>query len=66
VGGRGTAITCHVSARYVIDYYDGGDPVSQVASGAHKFAGLDVRPALDSGTAVWDRMKVGDMPHLVH
>ena len=37
--------------RYVIDYYDGGD----VNPSDHKFAILDVRPALDSPTAVWDR-----------
>ena len=40
--------------RYVIDYYDGGDVNPQ----DHKFAILDVRPALDSPTALWDRMKV--------
>ena len=40
--------------RYVIDYYDGGD----VNPSDHKFAILDVRPALDSPTAAWDRMKV--------
>ena len=40
--------------RYVIDYYDGGD----VNPADHKFAILDVRPALDSPTALWDRMKV--------
>lgn len=40
--------------RYVIDYYDGGDVNPQ----DHKFAVLDVRPALDSPTALWDRMKV--------
>lgn len=40
--------------RYVIDYYDGGD----VNPNDHKFAILDVRPALDSPTAAWDRMKV--------
>lgn len=45
---------CGRSVRYVIDYYDGGsvDPKS------YKFALLDVRPAFDSPTAVWDRMKV--------
>ena len=40
--------------RFVIDYYDGGD----VNPADHKFAILDVRPALDSPTALWDRMKV--------
>ena len=39
--------------RYIIDYYDGAlDP------GSHRFAQLDVRPALDSVEAVTDRMKV--------
>lgn len=44
---------CGKDVRYVIDYYDGGsvDPT-------YKFALLDVRPALDSVTNVWDRMKV--------
>ena len=40
--------------RYVIDYYDG-----DTSGGSDKYASLDVRPALDSRTAVWDRMKVG-------
>ena len=39
--------------RYVIDYYDGGE-VNQ----DYQFTILDVRPALDSLSAVWDRMKV--------
>jgi cytochrome c heme-lyase len=45
---------CGRSVRYVIDYYDGGkvDPKS------YQFALLDVRPALDSPGACWDRMKV--------
>ncbi|XP_023349123.1 cytochrome c-type heme lyase [Eurytemora carolleeae] len=44
---------CGKDVRYVIDYYDGDlDP------GSHRFAQLDVRPALDSLDAVWDRMKV--------
>jgi len=44
---------CGKDVRYIIDYYDGDlDP------GSHRFAQLDVRPALDSSTAVWDRMKV--------
>lgn len=45
---------CGQEVRYIIDYYDGGD----VSPTDHKFAILDVRPALDSPTAVWDRMKV--------
>ncbi len=45
---------CGREVRYVIDYYDGGD----VNPNDHQFAILDVRPALDSPTAVWDRMKV--------
>ncbi len=45
---------CGREVRYVIDYYDGGD----VNPNDHKFAILDVRPALDSPTAAWDRMKV--------
>jgi len=45
---------CGTDVRYVIDYYDGGD----VNPNDHKFAILDVRPAFDSPTAVWDRMKV--------
>ena len=45
-------------SRYIIDYYD--SPSDSPAS--QKFAQLDVRPALDSQTAVWDRMKV----HSIH
>jgi len=41
--------------RYVIDYYDVGEPVDK---DTHSFAVLDVRPAIDSFEAVWDRMKV--------
>merc|ERR1719397_1529592 len=41
-------------SRYIIDYYD--SPSDSPAS--QKFAQLDVRPALDSRTAVWDRMKM--------
>jgi cytochrome c heme-lyase len=39
--------------RYVIDYYDGGavDPKT------YQFTILDVRPAMDSATSIWDRMK---------
>lgn len=45
---------CGKCVRYIIDYYDGGavDPES------HQFAVLDVRPALDSWAACWDRMRV--------
>jgi len=45
---------CGQEVRYIIDYYDGGE----IDPNDHKFAILDVRPALDSPTAVWDRMKV--------
>lgn len=45
---------CGRQVRYIIDYYDGGD----VTPNDYKFAILDVRPALDSPTALWDRMKV--------
>ncbi len=45
---------CGREVRYVIDYYDAG-PVNP---SDHSFAVLDVRPALDSFDAVWDRMKV--------
>ena len=39
--------------RYIIDYYDGDlDP------GSHRFAQLDVRPALDSFEALSDRFRV--------
>uniref|UniRef100_A0A480YZU5 Holocytochrome c-type synthase n=1 Tax=Sus scrofa TaxID=9823 RepID=A0A480YZU5_PIG len=44
---------CGTEVRYVIDYYDGG-AVNQ----DYQFTILDVRPALDSLSAVWDRMKV--------
>ena len=44
-------------SRYVIDYYD--SPSDSPAS--QKFAQLDVRPALDSRTAAWDRMKVNNL-----
>ncbi|XP_077134431.1 holocytochrome c-type synthase isoform X2 [Ranitomeya variabilis] len=44
---------CGEEVRYVIDYYDGG----QVDKN-YQFTILDVRPAFDSMTAVWDRMKV--------
>jgi len=42
--------------RYIIDYYDG-----DLDHKSHEFANLDVRPALDSAEAVWDRMKVAWM-----
>lgn len=45
---------CGKDVRYVIDYYDVG-PVDPTT---HTFAVLDVRPAIDSFEAVWDRMKV--------
>uniref|UniRef100_A0A8D2E1A9 Holocytochrome c-type synthase n=1 Tax=Sciurus vulgaris TaxID=55149 RepID=A0A8D2E1A9_SCIVU len=38
---------------YMIDYYDGGE-----VNKDYQFTILDVRPALDSFSAVWDRMKV--------
>lgn len=44
---------CGKDVRYVIDYYDGG----QVGPD-YKFALLDVRPAMDSATNIWDRMRV--------
>ncbi|KAM5197361.1 holocytochrome c-type synthase isoform 1-T1 [Hipposideros larvatus] len=44
---------CGTEVRYVIDYYDGGE-VNQ----DYQFTILDVRPAFDSLSAVWDRMKV--------
>ena len=44
---------CGREVRYIIDYYDGGD----VNPHDHRFALLDVRPALDSPSAAWDRMK---------
>jgi len=44
---------CGKDVRYVIDYYDG-----DLEPNSHKFANLDVRPAMDSFEAVWDRMKV--------
>ncbi|XP_015926249.1 holocytochrome c-type synthase [Parasteatoda tepidariorum] len=45
---------CGKEVRYIIDYYDGG----QVNVQNGKFAILDVRPAVDSFGAVWDRMRV--------
>lgn len=43
---------CGKEVRYVIDYYDGS-----LESDSGRFAHLDVRPALDSFDAVWDRMR---------
>ncbi|OWA54015.1 Cytochrome c-type heme lyase [Hypsibius exemplaris] len=45
---------CGEEVRYIIDYYDVGDVNPQ----SGKFAMLDVRPALDSLGAMWDRTKV--------
>ncbi|NP_001087149.2 cytochrome c-type heme lyase [Xenopus laevis] len=44
---------CGRKVRYVIDYYDGG-----VVDKNYQFTILDVRPAFDSMSAIWDRMKV--------
>ncbi|XP_031410625.1 cytochrome c-type heme lyase isoform X2 [Meleagris gallopavo] len=44
---------CGKEVRYVIDYYDGG-----AVDKNYQFTILDVRPAFDSLSAVWDRMKV--------
>ena len=44
---------CGREVRYIIDYYDG-----ELEPGTHRFAQLDVRPAMDSFEAVSDRMKV--------
>ncbi|KAM7046161.1 holocytochrome c-type synthase-like [Molossus nigricans] len=44
---------CGTEVRYIIDYYDGGEVKQD-----YQFTILDVRPALDSLSAVWDRMKV--------
>ncbi|KAF7493511.1 Cytochrome c-type heme lyase [Sarcoptes scabiei] len=43
---------CGKEVRYVIDYYDGG-----FLEENGNFSLLDVRPALDSFEAVWDRMR---------
>ncbi|XP_014258327.1 cytochrome c-type heme lyase isoform X2 [Cimex lectularius] len=42
--------------RYVIDYYDSGS-----VGPDHRFAIIDVRPAMDSWENVWDRMRVAYM-----
>ena len=47
---------CGREVRYIIDYYDGG-----TVNKDYQFTLLDVRPAMDSPTAVWDRMKVAWM-----
>lgn len=47
---------CGKDVRYVIDYYDSG-----MVGPDHKFAILDVRPAMDSWQNVWDRMMVAWM-----
>jgi len=43
---------CGREVRYIIDYYDGGKVFEN-----YQFTILDVRPALDSVTAVLDRTK---------
>uniref|UniRef100_A0A915J3V2 Holocytochrome c-type synthase n=1 Tax=Romanomermis culicivorax TaxID=13658 RepID=A0A915J3V2_ROMCU len=45
---------CGKDVHYVIDYYDAG-PVDQRTG---QFTALDVRPALDSWSNVWDRVVV--------
>ncbi|ESN92392.1 hypothetical protein HELRODRAFT_115899 [Helobdella robusta] len=44
---------CGKDVRYIIDYYDGGK-----VDNHFRFSNLDVRPAFDSWSAIWDRMKV--------
>ncbi|CAL8400475.1 holocytochrome c-type synthase [Gadus morhua] len=44
---------CGREVRYVIDYYDG-----EINKENYQFSNLDVRPAIDSLDAVWDRVKV--------
>ncbi|XP_052774136.1 holocytochrome c-type synthase-like [Mya arenaria] len=48
---------CGKDVRYVIDYYDGG----KVDQTNYQFTLLDVRPALDSFSAFWDRSKANWM-----
>uniref|UniRef100_H2YNW0 Holocytochrome c-type synthase n=1 Tax=Ciona savignyi TaxID=51511 RepID=H2YNW0_CIOSA len=48
---------CGKQVRYIIDYYDGG----MVDPETYQFTLLDVRPALDSFTAFWDRSKAAVM-----
>ncbi|XP_075920973.1 holocytochrome c-type synthase [Petromyzon marinus] len=45
---------CGREIRYVIDYYDSG----LLDAGSLRFSTLDVRPALDSLQAAWDRSRV--------
>lgn len=55
---------CGTEVRYIIDYYhDESLPVDQALPGQFDFSSntqitLDVRPAVDSVTAVWDRLKL--------
>jgi len=44
---------CGKDVRYIIDYYDGGR-----VEDSGRFAILDVRPAMDSWSNMWDRMVV--------
>ncbi|TSK34834.1 Phosphatidylinositol 4-phosphate 5-kinase type-1 alpha [Bagarius yarrelli] len=44
---------CGKEVRYVIDYYEG-----DLDKNTYQFSILDVRPAIDSLDAVWDRVKV--------
>lgn len=44
---------CGKDVRYIIDYYDG-----PLEAETHKFALLDVRPAMDDIQNIWDRMRV--------
>uniref|UniRef100_A0A673MRR4 Holocytochrome c-type synthase n=1 Tax=Sinocyclocheilus rhinocerous TaxID=307959 RepID=A0A673MRR4_9TELE len=44
---------CGKEVRYVIDYYDG-----DINKDTYQFSILDVRPAINSLEAVWDRMRV--------
>ncbi|CDS41964.1 cytochrome c type heme lyase [Echinococcus multilocularis] len=44
---------CGCDVRYIIDYYD-----SEKVDPDFKFALLDVRPALDSFSALWDRVRM--------
>ena len=46
--------------RYIIDYYDGG----KVQESNYQFTLLDVRPAMDSPGAVWDRMRASVLRNL--
>lgn len=45
---------CGEEVRYVIDYYEGSLEPGSLKLAMH----LDVRPALDSFTALWDRVIV--------